>query len=280
MDGRPPVSSEVPSQAGFEVLSRLYLSSLIHLQRTALEIDGEADVTWPSPYYEERKRKMRDGDVVETIVEKEFHTCTVLPAGPQLFDWHKPYRWRQDRGYSQGHIDAFTFDASELAKKKNTAIKSRGNPSVPWGNKLTEASVGNLPKFLVYLFVHCLLGIFAFFTYTSCSGGHKNKSFRDFKCWFHGLPPSHEQHLKENYYYNHPQAFKHLPHDVKTTPLKPDNFLVSSSWPPSHTSVIVSTMTLRHASSGKASCFLHLSLISGTFLPFKYLDFFLSRLRT
>lgn len=208
------------------------------MQYCAQEILNEKDVMWPSPCYIEKKRKIRNGDEVQEIKEKEYLLCCALPGGPQLFDWYKPYRWCHQYGYIQVHADGFTFDAKELAQKKNTAIKARGVPSEHWQNKVTEAAVGSLPKFLVYLVVHCLLGMFAYFTYSSTSGGHKD-SFDNFKYWFHGLPASHEQHLKANYYYNHPQAIKHLPNDVKTAALDPEHFRVCL--PHSHKRVMPST---------------------------------------
>lgn len=207
-------------------MHNITLMAVPGLQCCAQQIIGQHDVEWPSPYYIERTRKVRNGGEVETVTEKEYLTCCAMPGGPQLFDWHKPYRWFHARGFNQMHIDGFTFDAKELAQKKNTAIKSRGAPQVPWQNKLTEAAVGNLPKFLVYLVVHCLLGMFAYFTWSSASGGHKDTSFSKFKFWYYGLPEAHEEHLKGNYYYNHPQAIRKLPQDVKTADFQPENFLV------------------------------------------------------
>lgn len=196
------------------------------VQLCAQSVRGEEHVRWPSAYYNERKRKVKDAQGQEVIlVEKSYKTCAATKNGAQLFCWDTPYFWHMILAWIQIHFDAFTFDAKELAQKNALVIKSRGRPQAPHQNKITDSSVGALPKFLVYLVVSFLLGVQAYFTYTSCSGG-RVYSFHNFKLWFHGLRPAWQHHIKGNNYYNHPQAFRALPSNCASREFNAAFFLV------------------------------------------------------
>lgn len=196
------------------------------LQRCAQEGAGDKPVTYASCYHDTKQRKVRDANGNSTTVtEKQWHLCAADKGGQQLFAWEAPFFWHPILAYIQFWVDAFTFDAKELAHKSDDVIKSRGNPQPPWQNKITDAGVGALPKFLVYLCVHWLLGVFAYFTATSCSGGRVG-SFQNFRYWFHGLPAAYEQHCKDFFYYNHPEAYRKLPSNIKTAPFCSSNFRV------------------------------------------------------
>jgi len=208
--------------------------------------------------------------------DREWLTCTADKGGEQLFDWEAPagglaFFWHPILAYIQLWMDAFTFDAKELSHKNSQVIKSRGHPQPAWSNPITEASVGSLPKFLVFMLVHWLLGLFVYFTHTSCSGG-KNKSFEDFQCWFAGLPAAYEAHMKGFFYYNHRSALKSLPATVQTDDFSASHFLVR----PCHR-LSFSFNCLHQQSSGRLPFTFHFSTMTGTPHLFSSLRFFLSR---
>ena len=196
------------------------------VQECALSVDARRAVDWPSCYYELRKRKVRlpDGTQVE-IEERQYHLCAADKNGEQLFSWQCPYYWHWILGYIQLHMDAFTFDAKELFLKKNKVIKSRGAPQTPVANQATNASVGSMPKFLVFMSAHWLLGLQAYFLYTACSGG-RVWSFKDFEYWYQKRPLAYLQHLAGADYYNVPAAARKLPAGSRTAPFDPAHFLV------------------------------------------------------
>lgn len=187
----------------------------MHLQASAQEILGLKPVTFPSCYYNEVKRtKQQDGEKIVTT-ERQWLTCSADKGGDQLFEWETLFYWSWILGFIQLYVDAFTFDAQELAHKNSGVIKARGKPQPPWSNKVTDASVGSLPKFLVLMAVHWLLGVFVYFPFTSRSGGRK-KSFCEFQCWFTGLPAAYLTHMQGFGYYNHPEAVAKLVREKPT----------------------------------------------------------------
>ena len=200
------------------------------VQGCARQVRGTEAVQWSSAYYDVKTRKRKDAATGLPVAEREkqYKLCAATKGGPQLFAWDAPFFWHIILGWIQFHFDAFTFDAKELSEKNMLVIKSRGRPDSAHGNKVTDSSVGALPKFLVYISVSWLLGVFAFYTHTSCSGGRRN-SWGKFKKWFEGVRSQWLQHCQQNGYYNHKKAIETLPSNHTTGEFNPDYFLVCTS---------------------------------------------------
>lgn len=119
---------------------------------------------WPACYFKTLKRKT--GDV------KRYDLCTTLGCGKeQLFDWDAEVYWDPTWCEDQTYLDAWTKDPAAAMKKGARGIKIRGQDHEPLENPVSNAAIGQLPKFSVYLAASVEGGVQPFFTINSCTGG-------------------------------------------------------------------------------------------------------------
>jgi hypothetical protein len=193
-----------------------------YLQRCAAEILGEAPVTWPAFYHKYSRKKN------PTVHDYQWDLCTTVGVGRrQLIDWTALHFWDPLLCFGQVFYDAWTKDGQALVKKGAKCIKARGQDTVPLENVVSNASVGQLPKFSVYTSAQECCGVEPFFTVNSCTGG-RGGGFEGFVTWIDGLLDESTVQIRRFAYYNHPEAISSLPATYKTDPFTATSFRVRS----------------------------------------------------
>jgi hypothetical protein len=192
------------------------------VQRCAAEILGEVPVTWPSFYHKYSRKKN------PTVHDFQWDECTTVGVDRrQLFDWTAPYHWDPQLAHDQVYLDAWTTDGTQLIKRSTRVIKERGVETKPWENKVSNASIGQVPKFSVYTTAQESVGVTPFFTVHSCTGG-RSGGYVGFVTWWDDLARRGKEHIRRFMYYNHPEAQAKLPATWRTDPCTTDHFRVRS----------------------------------------------------
>jgi len=156
--------------------------------------------------------------------------------------------WNPDYGKEQWWFDALTIDPTKLL----TGLKGiwmHGVEQPVTSTPLANASIGTLPKILVYIAVHQKHGTHIWFPYHGAKHGSADKDSDDqmydgFKFWYSGKDEQDEQNWEKEKekivklgYYNQPGgldkferlASKSQAEAFKTGTFHPDHFMVSSS---------------------------------------------------
>lgn len=159
-----------------------------------------------------------------------------------IFEPGYKFRWNPDFGQEQWWFDALTIDPSKLLTDLK-GIWMHGVEQPVTATQLANASIGTLPKVLVYIAVHQVHGTHIWFPYHGAKHGSADKDsehamYEDFQFWFSGLEESEKQLIIKLGYYNQPGGlakFDRLASNQEITAMKdgdnfhPDYFLVSSS---------------------------------------------------
>ena len=194
------------------------------VQSCCRQIDADECVKWPSYYHKYTRKKN------PSVHDHIWDLCTTVglsqPKAP-LFDWAVPYFWNKAHCYTQVYIDAWTNDGSQLIHKGTRVIKMRGADTVPYENKMSHSSIGQMPKFSVYTTASTWGGVTPFFTKNSCTG--RAGSFAGYKSWVDGLSERSKQHIRAFMYYNHEEAKGKLPATWATDPFDASLFRVCSA---------------------------------------------------
>jgi hypothetical protein len=183
---------------------------------------GEQPVTWPGFHHKYNRNK----DL--TVLDHKWDLCTTVGVDREsLIDWATPFFWDPDWCETQVYLDAWTKDGTQLIRKGGRVIKARGRDIKPLENKISNASVGQMPKFSVYTTACALWGVTPFFTFNSCTGGRQG-GFADFLTWVDYLTERATVHIRSVMYYNHPEARSKLPKTFATDPFDTGHFRVCS----------------------------------------------------
>lgn len=117
------------------------------------------------------------------------------------------YMWNPENGYDQWWIDALTVEPSKLLENMH-GLWVHGEPQPVTSTKLGNASIGSLPKVLVYLVCHATFGTHAFFPYHGAKHGGDDKDgegkmYDGFQYWYSELTPEQRDQLKDTAFSNH-----------------------------------------------------------------------------
>lgn len=193
------------------------------MQRCVEEILGNLPVTFPSFYHKYTRKKN------PTVLDFSWDLCTTVGRDREpLFEFTEPFFWNPAWCKDQVYVDAWTKDGTELMRKAPKVIRQRGTDIKPLENKISNASVGQMPKFSVYTTAQTLCGVTPFFTVHSCTGGRQG-GFKDFRTWVDGRSQRSKDHIRGFMYYNHPEAEAKMPATWRTDPFTTDSFRVRSA---------------------------------------------------
>jgi len=117
------------------------------------------------------------------------------------------YMWDPQNGYDQWWIDALTVDPSQMLENMS-GLWVHGEPQPVTSTKLGNASIGSLPKVMVYLVCHAKFGTHAFFPYHGAKHGGdakdgEGKMYDGFQYWYSELTPEQREQLKGSSLGNH-----------------------------------------------------------------------------
>lgn len=198
------------------------LRCVLCLQRCAAEVLGELAMTWPSFYHKCCRKKN------PTVHDFKWDLCTTVGVGRrQLFDWTQDQFWKPELCKEQVYLDAWTKDGGALIKRNTKVIRAKGVDILPWENTISNASVGQMPKFSIYTTACALFGVSPYFTVHSCTGGRAG-GFSGFVTWWDMATERSKEHIRSFMYYNHPEAEHALPATWRTDPCTSEHFRVRS----------------------------------------------------
>ena len=164
------------------------------MQATAKQVLGRVPATYPDLYkhvglFEPQSRRW------EHLVESTGY------EGPA---------WHPDFGEEQWWFDALTVDPTKLINDI-TGIWEHGTPQPVTSTKLENASIGTLPKILVYIAVHQVHGTHIWFPYHGAKHGSQDKEaegamYEGFKYWHTDLDELELQQIVKSGYYMQPKG--------------------------------------------------------------------------
>ena len=148
------------------------------------------------------------------------------------------FTWNPDFAHNQWWIDAFTVDPSKLILDMK-GLWEHGTPQPVVSTRLENASLGTLPKIMVYMAVHPEFGSHVWFPYHGAKHGSGDREadthmYADFHFWHHDVEGDLLERLKSMRYHNVARglaafdetasaAVKQL---MKDGPFNPDFFMV------------------------------------------------------
>lgn len=172
----------------------MLLTRIDRLQDTAKQVLGRAPATYPDLYkqvglFEPQSRRY------EYLVQSKGY------EGPA---------WNPDFGQEQWWFDALTVDPSKLISDL-TGIWEHGKPQPVTSTKLENASIGTLPKVLVYIAVHQQFGTHIWFPYHGARHGSQDREaegamYEGFKYWHSDLDELELRTIVQNGYYMQPKG--------------------------------------------------------------------------
>ena len=192
------------------------------MQGCAEQICGDRQVEWPSFYHKYTRKKNA------TVLDYTWDLCTTVGLEEYkapLVDWTLPYFWNKEHCFTQVYLDAWTNDGSALIRRGTRVIKERSVDTIPYENKVSNSSIGQIPKFSVYTTASVWGGVTPYFTVNSCTGGRAG-GFVGYKSWVDGLSERSKAHIRAFMYYNHEEAKKKLPESWATDPFSTSLFRV------------------------------------------------------
>lgn len=141
---------------------------------------------------------------------------TIKPVAAAIDRQLRPdrYYWSPDFYKNTWFIDALTIDPLEIISNEKV-IYERGRPQPVRQRELQNASVGSLPKVLVYIAVHEQHGAHLWFPFHGAKHGgtpatkeEEGKMYQEFDFWYNeaSMTPGDRQHIKDYHYYNYPAA--------------------------------------------------------------------------
>jgi hypothetical protein len=133
--------------------------------------------------------------------------------------------WNPDNSKNQWFIDAFTIDPTGMLRKV-TVIGMRGVAQEAVENPMANASIGSVPKIMVYIAVHAKYGIHLFYVNSGSTRGKVN-AFKDFKNWTHDLNIFEQAYAA---YFHHFNAIPALHAHPSFRPLYEDGPFQQPAW--------------------------------------------------
>lgn len=142
-----------------------------------------------------------------------YKSAPAKDAWQHIFQPDFTYFWDPEWAREQWWIDAFTIDPSMLLQDMR-GLWEHGIPQPVMATAIENASIGTLPKILVYMACHQEYGTHIWFPYHGAKHGSSNKDgldamYEGFDYWFSSEDPAFQarlQRLIKSRYYNRPDA--------------------------------------------------------------------------
>ncbi|MGV0990572.1 hypothetical protein [Limnohabitans sp.] len=159
-----------------------------------------------------------------------------------IFDQDFTFTWNPDFGKEQWWFDALTVDPTKLLTNLK-GIWMHGVEQPVTATQLANASIGTLPKILVYIAVHQVHGTHIWFPYHGAKHGSADKDsegtmYEGFEFWYQGLTDEQRKQIIKLGYYNQPvgqEKFQKTASNAQKNAFEddsefnPDHFMVSYS---------------------------------------------------